>query len=431
MNRRKFLVNGLLAGAGTTGLLGASAQAENARSQNVSRFLASTSQIVNTDGVRLDTALYGLAQSALPADRIPVSGVVPTVTRHDWSAGSAITPNMNRSPAETRMLAGRLVPSPNYPYDYESGGSASYVTGQYEGGNATCEWMMDGSQCEIAAVGRGGGYQVLVDGVASGSYDRLPSDGNFFRIRIDFNGSRAIRRITLQAEAGFGFWFLTLGGNDTLWKSPRQLGPRCIVLGDSFTEGTGAASGATAFPAVFGKAMGFEDTWASGSGGTGYISNASGSGLTRYTFRQRVASDVIAYKPQIVVIAGGINDGPYSSQPSTPAQVQAEAILLYRQIIAALPTVRLYVCGPWQPPVTQNSVTDSIKTALQAAVAAVPGVTFLDVSGYYTGTGHVGGETGAGNSDLYVGPDHVHPTAAGHLYLGSRLAADFAATQPF
>ena len=131
------------------------------------------------------------------------------------------------------------------------------------------------------------------------------------------------------------------------------------------------------------------------------------------------------------MIASGVNDGPYSSQPSTPAQVQAEAILLYRQILAALPTVRLYVCGPWQPPVTQNGVTDGIKTALQAAVAAVPGVTFLDVSGYYTGTGHVGGETGAGNSDLYVGPDRVHPTAAGHLYLGSRLAADFAATQPF
>ena len=62
---------------------------------------------------------------------------------------------------------------------------------------------------------------------------------------------------------------------------------------------------------------------------------------------------------------------------------------------------------------------------------AVPGVTFLDVSGYHTGTGHIGGETGAGNSNLYVGPDRVHPTAAGHLYSGSRLAADFAATQPF
>ena len=138
---------------------------------------------------------------------------------------------------------------------------------------------------------------MLVEGIAAGTCDRLPSDGNFPRISIDFLGSRAVRRITLQAEAGFGFLPVALGANDTLWKSSRQLGPRCIVLGDSFTEGTGAASGATAFPAVFGKATGFEDIWASGSGGTGYISNASGSGLTRYTFRQRIASDVIAYKP--------------------------------------------------------------------------------------------------------------------------------------
>lgn len=81
MNRRKFLVNGLLTGAGTAGVLGgASARPAPAYRSGPIQAALQTSQIINTDGARLDTALSGLFQTASHADGLVPSGQPATVT---------------------------------------------------------------------------------------------------------------------------------------------------------------------------------------------------------------------------------------------------------------------------------------------------------------------------------------------------------------
>ena len=424
INRRKFLVNGLLTGAGTAGLLGAASSQAHAA---VSPTLFETSQISNTDGARLDTALSGIFQTASHADLLTYSSQPPTVT---VSAGytSTTVPNSVRvswqDPA-VRVFAGRLLRT-SFPGGGSSFGAYSYITGAYEGGGTVIEIMYDGANLDFATYGQNGLLQVLVDGVAAGPFVPIPNDGNFYNVNISFDGVKAVRRLTfLSGTECRGF---NISPTDTIWRSSRQLGPRMIVMGDSYTEGTGAQSGA-GFPAVMGRVLGLEDTWQSGSGGTGYLANAYPGVHGRYTFRQRVATDIIAYNPQIVVICGGINDQVGSA--AAMSALQTEATLLYQQILSSLPNCRLYVCGPWRPPAANNANTSAVNAALQAAVASVPGVTFIDVSHYFTGTGYSGSPAGNGNSDFYIGDDRVHPTGAGHVYIGTRLAGDFAALQPF
>ncbi len=427
MNRRKFLVNGLLTGAGTAGVLGA-ASARPSPGYNPGPIQATlqTSQIVNTDGARLDTALSGLFQTASHADGVSPSGQPATVTI--TTGYTSTIPNSVRvdwqDPA-VRVFAGRLLRT-SFPGGGSSNGAYSYVSGAYEGGGVVVEIMYDGANIDFATYGQGGAIQVLVDGVPAGPFLSVPGDGNFYSVNVSFNGVRAIRRLTFRSGTEcIGF---NTGPTDTIWRSPRQLGPRMIVMGDSYTEGAGANL-AEGFPAVMGRVLGLEDIWTSGSGGTGYLANGSPGAPGRYTFRQRVGTDIIAYNPQIVLICGGINDTVNNA--SDAAALQTEATLLYRQILNNLQNCRLYVCGPWRPPAASNGNTSAVNAALQAAVASVPGVKFIDVSHYFTGTGYAGAPAGDGNSDYYIGYDRVHPSAAGHLYIGTRLAGDFAALQPF
>ena len=431
MDRRKFLVNGLLTGAGTAGLLGAASGQAGANAHPLDLSLPGaleTSQIVNTDGARLDTALSGLFQTASHADLLTYSDQPAAVSVGAGGAPSTI-PNhirFNWQDPAVRVFAGRLVPSAHFPYGGASSGVDSYITGAYEGGGVVIEFMYDGTSLDFVTYGQGGPLKVLVDGVSAGPFVSVPNDGNFYNINVSFDGVKAVRRLTfLSGTQCRGF---DISPTDTIWRSSRQLGPRMIVMGDSYTEGTGANLG-EGFPAVLGRVLGLEDTWQSGSGSTGYLANAYPGVHGRYTFRQRVATDIIAYNPQIVVICGGIND--VASDAAQAAALQAEAALLYRQILGSLPNCRLYVCGPWRPPAANNSNTAAVRTALQAAVASVPGVTFIDVASYFTGTGYIGAPAGNGNSDYYIGDDRVHPTAEGHIYIGTRLAGDFAALQPF
>lgn len=427
MNRRKFLVNGLLTGAGTAGVLGgASARpVPNYRSGPIQATLE-TSQIVNTDGARLDTALSGLFQTASHADGLSVSGQPATVTiTTGYTSTIPGSVQVNWQDPAVRVFGGRLLRT-SFPGGGSCNGAYAYVSGAYEGGGVVIEIMYDGANIDFATYGQNGPIQVLVDGVATGPFQYVPGDGNFYNVNVSFNGVRAVRRLTFRTGSEcLGF---NISPTETIWRSSRQLGPRLIVMGDSYTEGTGANLG-EGFPAVLGRVLGLEDTWTSGSGGTGYLANGSPGAPGRYTFRQRVQTDIIAYNPQIVVICGGINDQVGSAADA--AALQAEATLLYRQILNNLQNCRLYVCGPWRPPSASNGNTSAVNTALQAAAASVPGVSFIDVSSYFTGTGYRGAPAGNGNSDYYIGGDRVHPTAEGHVYIGTRLAGDFAALQPF
>lgn len=198
--------------------------------------------------------------------------------------------------------------------------------------------------------------------------------------------ARARRRIDI---IGYNFQFVGVNtdANDTI--TPAEIrGPRCIFLGDSFTAGSGAsAATVTNYVNAFADAMGWDDVWASGVGGTGYLN----PGAANITFLQRVQHDVIAYAPEMVWVMGGINDYNYNS--STPAQLQAAATSLYQTIQAGIPGVLLVVSPNINGGVGKMSANViSMIAALKAAAQSV-GALWVDPTNLPLGSGQ-GGQSG-------------------------------------
>jgi lysophospholipase L1-like esterase len=121
--------------------------------------------------------------------------------------------------------------------------------------------------------------------------------------------------------------------------------PVAVFLGDSYTEGWGASKPTTRWSSL----VAAEADWVEvnqGQGGTGFVTPAGlgGCGLDYCpTYLERVP-DVIAAKPDIVVIAGGQND--LVTLSDDPAAVRAALDETYDRIRAGLPQARIIAVGP-------------------------------------------------------------------------------------
>lgn len=279
--------------------------------------------------------------------------------------------------------------------------TSSGVTG---GLAAIVEYYTDASAFEIYI--KGSSYRVLVDGqYVSLSPSAAPNDGNLYYEKYDF-GSRkpSGRKITIEGQVSFGG--IKVANTDKVWAAGDGDAPRLIVLGDSITEGnygSGTTYYGAGFANVLGRALGIRDTWASGVGGTGYINTVSG---TKYNFGQRVAADVIARSPDIVLVAGGINDAG-----STQAAIQAAASSLFDTIRAGLPNALVAVAGPFAPTSGFNTYgpTVACRDAIQAAVGTRADFLFIDNIA----------EKWMVNEAIYTSGDNTHPTILGHeMYAG-------------
>jgi lysophospholipase L1-like esterase len=235
------------------------------------------------------------------------------------------------------------------------------------------DFWFDGTTLEILAKGTGGLIRIRVNGqLVSASATTFTNNGSTYYLPLTF-AARGPKRITIDCSVSLAFGGVATGPTDSVWAA-QATGPRCIVLGDSFTDGTGAtASAASNWVRRFAGMMGWDDTWSSGLGGTGYINPGSGG---RVKFRDRVATDVIAYSPDVVVVEGGIND--YSNSKAT---IKTEATALYQQIRAGLPAALIVVLSPmWRNGVESfpAGLLDC-RDALREAAALVSNTVFVDV----------------------------------------------------
>ncbi|WP_199615562.1 GDSL-type esterase/lipase family protein [Paenibacillus alkalitolerans] len=334
------------------------------------------------------------------------------------------------------------------------------------------------NKCRIL-IDEGYGYELAHSGTLSGG----PADGGLYLRWVDF-GVAKLRRIRIEYYLGY-FGGIRIGPNDTLFPPSRPAGKRAIFMGDSFTEG-----GSSGFPqglsygAITSVLLGWE-FWNSGVGATGYI-NPGPAG--RVKFQDRVQHDVIGYNPDVVVIAGGINDESY-----TYADVLSASDLLFKTVREGLPNTEIYVVGPWSPG-TATAARKSVRDALQVSalkyglpfIDPIAGITYCQGNAinnafgeWVTGSGNAGisltpwaastayslnqtvtnvgnvykcttagtsatsgGPTGTGtgivdgtaiwaydrpatgNSFLFTSSDGTHPTPDGHSYLGERLATE-------
>src|SRR4051812_4349138 len=156
------------------------------------------------------------------------------------------------------------------------------------------------------------------------------------------------------------------------------------------------------------------DALPSGMGGTGIVNDYGGrDGMVK--FRDRLDWAVIAKKPDVVVIAGGVNDSLMVANGTvTPSHYRSEYDALIREIKRGLPEAKIVVLGPFCPgtPSSYRGMTQI--RDLNRAAARAAGVPFIDVF-YFTDA----------TRERYTSDvDDFHLNDAGYEYLGKKLGAD-------
>lgn len=275
------------------------------------------------------------------------------------------------------------------------------------------EFVTDAPQLEVLVKGNGRNSRMrfVVDGALANTVPvEYPADDQPHLTKLDF-GSRKTRHIRVLASAPL-FGGVRIGPGDTLSRPAADPGLRVMFIGDSYTQGPAREPAETSYAPIAAQLLGWRDAWVSGVGGTGYV-NAPDKTLT---FRQRFATDIKPFAPDVLVIAGGGNDRPY-----TDGQVYAAAKEFFDLVEHELPDTVVFVLGPWNP---RSLVRPGLNDAIRRAAANR--ANFVWVRNYednwITGTGSVNAPAKNGNSDWVIGHDRLHPTPAGIDYLAGRFA---------
>jgi lysophospholipase L1-like esterase len=225
-----------------------------------------------------------------------------------------------------------------------------------------------GSAIEINAKGVGGVIFVKIDGeYIAITPQSITNNGSLYYYYINF-GSTKERLIELVCYNTPLIGLLT-SQTDTITPAP-TIGPRCIIIGDSFAEGSGSNQ-VDSYPRILGEALGWTDVWQSGLGSTGFLANGS----TKYTYRDRVIPDVISRNPDMVVFQGSVNDNSY-----TGTQIEAEARLLFAQVRNALPNCLIVATSPlWYKGVSSVTINAWDQCAALKRVVEEFGGVFLNL----------------------------------------------------
>ena len=272
------------------------------------------------------------------------------------------------------------------------------------------EFATDAINLQIDAYGQGGSSKVFVDDTLVTTLN-CPVDGGFHYWKITFKSKR-FREIRI--ENLFTAGRVTVDNAAEVYRTKRPIRLKCIVMGDSFTE----------YPEGFaywlGKYMNW-DIWASGSGGTGYV-NPGATG--RVNFLDRIVNDVIANNPDVVIMAGGIND-IYNTTGQRDS-FNANFSQCLDSLSLQLPTKRVYVVGAWQPDGNPNA-SKLVQWSQMRQISLNKGYPYIDNTTWMTGDR---GDSATGNAYWYTGSDGTHPSDLGAQYLGLRLATAIRDTIP-
>jgi hypothetical protein len=294
---------------------------------------------------------------------------------------------------------GRVVQGTSFPdYQFTRFSNVNYGGGSLGSGAYMVSLLHDGTAIEFSVKGITGAILCKVDDeFISLTPTVVPNDGAQKYFYIPFGTAKKRRIDFICYNSPFAGVFTA--ATDSVEPAPLR-GPRTIIMGDSFTEGTGSNQ-VDSWVATFAEAMGWDDVWPSGVGATGYLAAPN----PKLKYRDRFAGDVAAFSPSVVMFTGGIND----NGSFTGAQVGAEAELLFQAAKAALPNALLVAVAPfWKSgagtvPLNVWVMRDAIRTAIVAA-----GGIFIDPLemplplGYVPQVTSLSANIGAGVSTLTV-----------------------------
>ncbi|MBO3747293.1 SGNH/GDSL hydrolase family protein [Streptosporangiaceae bacterium NEAU-GS5] len=201
---------------------------------------------------------------------------------------------------------------------------------------------------------------------------------------------------------------------------PAARPPVVMVVGDSFTVGSGPVPEWESYAAEAARTLDWQVIMAGGRG-----SGFTAPGRIGRTFAQSFTRE-LSWRPapDMVLLSGGHND-----REATKAEVRAAALALVEKVRKLWPSVKVVIVGPiWmtRPPKSAYRVRDAL-----ARAAWLAGAPFIDpLSQQWTPAGagparaSLGGSTSRGSANggpKLLLPDGTHPTAFGHLQLARWL----------
>lgn len=282
------------------------------------------------------------------------------------------------------------------------------------------EFDYSGDSFEI----RHGSYkiQMWVDDQIAFSADNgflTPTAAEWRRFLFPTARKRKIRFVA-QISTFFG---LHVQPEFTIEAAPALPNARGYFMGDSFTFGSLATPEAHGYVMQLAMLFG-ADLWQGGVGGTGYLSPDS-LHPGNFKFRDRLATDVYPYSPDMIFTLGGINDRVGIDPTYTNAAFDTEAAAYYAAIAANLPACRVIVGGIESHPVL-NADSDALhRNTTLKTIALSNGWPFVDmINGItYGRSGEVLLNTGGPWFPDYslIAGDLIHPTDAGHTHLATML----------
>ncbi|MET7939645.1 SGNH/GDSL hydrolase family protein [Streptomyces sp. NPDC005302] len=310
------------------------------------------------------------------------------------------------------------LPTSKYPHTYASGQSAW-----------SFEFVTDADAFELRFkyIGTSSMYKLTIDGKALTATPVSVGGttiGSGHMLKVAF-GSAALRRVRVDLFT-VPFGGIYIGPTFQLWRPVSTRG-RFMVLGDSITDGSGQNAGQGIGTWLYSAArmMGITDVWDQARGGTGYITPGAYA-----IFGDRLAADVTAYSPDVLIIKGGYNDNG-----GNQSSISTAAASLYAAAKTALPNTQIIVAGPHAPTASPaTSITNTDNTLQAAATAAGLPYISLVTGNTYNGTGTVVSTQSpyitAANVATAIGVDGIHPTDAGHAILARWMVRALAPVLP-
>ena len=269
-----------------------------------------------------------------------------------------------------------------------------------------------GREARVTVWSRGGDWQPLVDGrPVQGDPKPVGSDYAFHTLKVRFTSSR--RRV-VEFRLANGAWLAGVGvgrGDSTfLPPDPARRIPSVYWLGDSFSKGTGARKpGFTDLVHEAQSRLGFPDVAIDALGGTGYVKANAGADFPNYVARVRRNFGPDKARPDVVVVAGSINDAGQG-----PGRVQRAARELYDTLASLTPDAKVFVVTfTSRFPVPPELV--NVNEAVLAAAHSAPNVIgTLDLP-------RAAERAAAEDADSLQRSD-AHPSQMGHALYGRLIA---------
>ena len=272
-----------------------------------------------------------------------------------------------KATAGTMILEGSTFPSYNFA---QTQPSSSGVAGT---GVARYEFLIDTAAFEFIYHGITGQWRMWVDGQianAAATGVSIPNDSATYNQPISF-ATKAVRHIVIEGY-NFRFGGIVIGPTDTV-QPVATYRPKCLVIGDSFADGTGSSQ-VNGWCQQMGAHLGWDVTVA-GQGGSGLV--AAGTGTGKYAVRIPYYNGIHF---DVVIVQGSTNDVTAGNAASVATEAASAFALINTQWpkalrIATAPFLQTEPGSVWGS--SPASPAYVVRSAMQAA-ASTAGFLYVD-----------------------------------------------------